>query len=77
MQMVARSLRQPALDQRRLMGGGVDAAHPLRAVEHEVHVKIGRHLGVDQVEAGADLLTAVPLAAGANHLSRLHIHSNL
>jgi hypothetical protein len=47
------------------MGGSV--------VEHEVHVKIGRHLAVDQVEEGADLLTAVPLAAGANHLSRLHI----
>src|SRR5512134_2912721 len=67
--MVARPLHQPAPDQRRLMGGSI--------VEHKVHVKIGRHLAVDQVEESANLLTAVPLAAGADHLSRLHIQGSV
>jgi hypothetical protein len=64
-QVVARPFGQPAMDQRRLVGGGV--------VEHEMHLQAGRHAAVDQVEEGAELPGAVPLPAGADDLPRLHV----
>ena len=46
MECEARVALKPTLDQRRLVGRGV--------VEHHVHVELGRHRGIDQVEEAAN-----------------------
>ena len=51
---------EPALDRRRLVGRGV--------VEHDVHVEVRRHGGVDQVEEAAELLGAMPRRHLRDHL---------
>ena len=51
---------EPALDRRRLVGGGV--------VEHDVHVEAGRYGGVDQVEEATELLGPVARRHLCDHL---------
>jgi hypothetical protein len=52
---------QPALDRRRLVGGGV--------VEHDVHVEVRGHGGIDQVEEAAELLRPMARRHFGEHLS--------
>ena len=51
---------KPALDRRCLVGRGV--------VEHDVHVEMGRHRVVDQVQEAAELLGAMPRRHLRDHL---------
>jgi hypothetical protein len=64
-QVEARSLDEPVVDQPRLVR--------LQVVEHEVHLNIRRHALLDAVEEGTELDAAVTPLAGADHRAGLHV----
>jgi hypothetical protein len=64
-QVEARALDQPVVDQPRPVG--------LQVVEHEVHLEARRHDTLDLVEEGAELDAAVAPFAGADHCPGLHV----
>src|SRR5947208_3447707 len=61
MEREARVAHEPALDRRRLVGRGV--------VEHNMHVEMSRHRGLDQVEETAELLRPMPWRHLGEHLA--------
>src|SRR3972149_12091778 len=64
-QVVAGPLEQPTMDRGRLVGAVV--------VEDQMDVEIGRDIGVDRVEEGAELLGPVALVTLADDLAGRHV----
>lgn len=68
MQVPARALQQPVVDQFGLVGGGV--------VEDEVDVEVCRHARLDLIEKGAELDRTMPGRTAADHGPRLHVEGS-